>query len=62
MITPNMLETMRRTHANFCKHGTLMVTHAADNASEAMTPKAATISRDGLIYSNLNVHKLRLVN
>ena len=62
MITPKVLEAMRKTHANFCRHGTLMVARTAESLSaESSTPKASINSRSGLIYSNLNAHKSRLV-
>ena len=62
-MTPKVLDNMRKTQASFTRHGSLIVTHTAENSffDEFETNPSTTISKDGLIYSNLNLHKVRLV-
>ena len=62
-MKPKVLDKMRKTQASFTRHGSLIVTHTTDNSlfDEFETNPLTNISKNGLINSNLNLHKMRLV-
>ena len=63
-MTPNVLDNLRKTHASLCGPESLIVTHTANKStSDEFEPyTTSTLLKDGLMYSNLNLHKMRLVN